>query len=83
MFQFDSAGFSAGYCFYTVIDAVTKKVVNFTVTTKDMVPYSALMGINFFIYILLKFHLNAAYQILMVSTLLYQRIFRMQNNIYF
>jgi hypothetical protein len=43
-FQFDSPGFSAGYCFYAVIHAETKKVLAFTVTTKDMVSYSALMG---------------------------------------
>jgi hypothetical protein len=43
-FQFDSAGFSAGYCFYAIIQVETKKVIAFTVATKDMVSYSALMG---------------------------------------
>jgi hypothetical protein len=42
--QFDSAGFSAGYCFYAIIQAETKKVIAFTVATKDMVSYSAMMG---------------------------------------
>ena len=44
MFQFDSPGYSSGYCFYAVINAGTKKVLNFTVATKDMVSYSAQMG---------------------------------------
>jgi len=43
-FKFDSAGFSAGYCFYSIIQAGTKKVLAFTVCTKDMAPYSAKMG---------------------------------------
>jgi hypothetical protein len=44
-FQFDTPGFSAAYCFYAVIQAETKKVLAFVVTTKDMVSYSAQMGL--------------------------------------
>ena len=43
-FQFDNAGFSGGYGFYAVIHTETKKVLNFIVTTKEMVSYSAQMG---------------------------------------
>jgi hypothetical protein len=42
--QFDSRGFNAKYCFYTIIQTGTKKVLAFTVCTKDMVPFSAMMG---------------------------------------
>ena len=41
--QFDSRGFNAKYCFYTIIQAGTKKVLAFTVCTKDMVPFSVMM----------------------------------------
>lgn len=43
-FQFDNAGFMAGCCFYAIVHVGTKKVIAFIVTTKDMVSYSALMG---------------------------------------
>ena len=47
-FQFDSPGFSAGFCFYTIIQVETKRVIAFTVATKDMVAYSAQMGMYIF-----------------------------------
>jgi hypothetical protein len=42
-FQFDSPGFSAAYCFYSLMDE-SGMVVAFYVATKSMVEYSALMG---------------------------------------
>jgi hypothetical protein len=34
-------GFSARYCFYAIVDAVTKKIVDFYVAEKQMAEYSA------------------------------------------
>jgi hypothetical protein len=47
LFQFDSPGFCAAYCFYSLMDEAGM-VVDYYVATKDMVPYSSLMG-TFFI----------------------------------
>jgi hypothetical protein len=42
--QFDSRGFTGKYYLYTIIQAGTKQVLAFKVCTKDMVPFSAMMG---------------------------------------
>lgn len=39
--QYDSPGFSAAYCFYSVVEAKTKMIVDFFVAEKSMAEYSA------------------------------------------
>jgi hypothetical protein len=41
--QFDSPGFSARYCFYTVVEATSKLVLDFYVAEKTQVEYSSKM----------------------------------------
>jgi hypothetical protein len=46
-FQFDSPGYTASYCFYSLMLA-DRRVLAFYVATKSMVNYSTLMGKIFF-----------------------------------
>jgi hypothetical protein len=39
--QFDSPGFSAAYCFYSIVEAKTKMIIDFFVAEKTMAEYSA------------------------------------------
>jgi hypothetical protein len=39
--QYDSPGFSAAYCFYSIVEAKTKKIIDFFVAEKSMAEYSA------------------------------------------
>lgn len=41
--QFDSPGFSARYCFYTIVEATSKLVLDFYVAEKTQVEYSGKM----------------------------------------
>jgi hypothetical protein len=41
--QFDSPGFSARFCFYTIIDTSTNAIIDFYVAEKTMTEYSARM----------------------------------------
>ncbi len=41
--QFDSPGFSASYCFYSIVEAGTKKLLDFYVAEKSMTEYSSKM----------------------------------------
>jgi hypothetical protein len=41
--QYDSQGFSARLCFYTLIESVTNKIIDFYVAEKSMCEYSAKM----------------------------------------
>ncbi len=39
--QFDSPGFSATFCFYSIVEAKTKMIIDFFVAEKTMAEYSA------------------------------------------
>jgi hypothetical protein len=39
--QYDSPGFSASYCFYSIVEAKTKLILDFFVAEKSMAEYSA------------------------------------------
>jgi hypothetical protein len=41
--QYDSPGFSATYCFYSIVETTTKKMLDFYVAEKSMTEYSAKM----------------------------------------
>lgn len=41
--QYDSPGFSASYCFYSIVEAESKQVLDFYVAEKTMTEYSAKM----------------------------------------
>jgi hypothetical protein len=41
--QYDSPGFSASYCFYSIVETTTNKMLDFYVATKNMTEYSAKM----------------------------------------
>ena len=42
--KYNSPGFSATYCFYTLVDVTKSKIITFYVATKDMVEYSGKVG---------------------------------------
>jgi hypothetical protein len=41
--QYDSPGFSASYCFYSMVETGSKKIIDFYVAEKSMTEYSAKM----------------------------------------
>jgi hypothetical protein len=41
--QYDSPGFTASYCFYSICESTTKKMIDFYVCEKSMTEYSAKM----------------------------------------
>jgi hypothetical protein len=49
--QFDSPGYSAQYCFYSLMDS-RGLVISFYVASKQMVTYSSNMGRYYFLFFL-------------------------------